>query len=306
MSSAYIDQVEQNINTLLANKKFKEAYDLANELVDKFSHEGKTFKIKEKVEEAVRNENERIVKKEIKEMKEMWKEKNYTEIIKRLKKLIAISPDNSKLQKLEQKAQLEYRDEIKRLQIEFKKNQNVKFYKLLEEDETRLVEELFNLEKNNQGNKETLEITKNFRDKLIDKKIKENKKLLESEKFEDINNFIGQLKRIDKNNDKIGKLEKKINIKTYGSQKEESKEHTYRSVEQVIVLMKLKKYDKVIQGAEELIESNKQNKEIEKILKKAKKKFFKQTKNITIESIKTQLPKLKEEYKKNKDQFIKI
>jgi hypothetical protein len=306
MSSAYIDQVEQNINNLLANKKFKEAYDLANELVDKFSHDGKTFKIKKQVEEAVRNENERIVKNGIKEIKEMWKNKEYTEIIKKLKNLITISPENSKLQRLEQKAQLEYRDEIQRLQIEFKKNQNIKFYKLLEENEEKLIEELFRLEKNNQGNKETLEITKFFRDKLIDKKIKENKKLLESEKFEDINNFLGQLKRIEKNNEKVSKLEKKINIKTYGSQKEESKEHTYRSVEQIIVLMKLKKYDKVIQGAEELIKSNKENKEIEKILKKAKKKFFNETKNLTIDSIKNHMQELREEYKKNKDSFIKI
>ena len=101
-------------------------------------------------------------------------------------------------------------------------------------------------------------------------------------------------------------IEDSVKRRQYGSQVEEAGEFTYQGVQHLDVLMKLKKYDKAIIVAEEIVEFDKENKKIGKILKQAKSKFFAQSRDDSIQKMKSDQKKLKEEYLKDKSKFIKL
>lgn len=305
-TEVYYQQIQQNINLLLSEKKYKEAYNLCAKILKKFPEEKRFLKLKEKIEEEVKDENEKTISQKINEIKPFWKQEKYTEILKILRPLLKISPENSKLKNLIIKAQDVYQKKIIYLQEKFVKAQEEKFNTLINENETQFLEELFLLEKNNPGDKIVLELTNKFRNKLISKKINEKQDLIYSDKYDAIENFINQLKKIDEKNIQIIQLEKLIKSKKFGTQLEEKNEFVYNAESHLLTLMKIKKYDKAIQVADEILDIDKNNKKIYKILQKAKRKYYKQTKEEAINCIINNLDQLKSEYQKNKNLFIKI
>jgi hypothetical protein len=304
--SAYFSQAEKNINSRLANKKYDEAYNICLSYIRNYPNEKGFLKLKEKIEEAVRLENEKVIEAKFDEVKILWKENKYAEILNKLRPLLQIAPHNEKLKKQILKAQKIYQKETDKMREEFNKKQIKKFNELMEKDENQFIEDLFLLEKNNPGNKDVQTLTSFFRNKLIEKKISEKEDLIYSDKFDSINNFISQLKKIDEKNTKIEELEKLIKTRQHKSQISDKSEFIFKSTDYLDTLMKLKKYDKAIQVATEILDINKTNKKVEKILKKAKDKFFKQTKKETIKSICENIDTLKADFEKEKDKFVKL
>ena len=304
--TAYFEQAEQNIEILISEGKFKEAYEKCKRHLLQFPDENIFQKLKEKIEEKVQEKNEKVIDEKINEVKSLWKENNYVGILNKLKPLLKIDPENSRLRKLISKAQEEYKVKVEKLQKEFGKTQVEKLSKLLEEDGKLLLEELFLLEKNNPGNRQILRLTSDFRNKLIRKKIKEKSDLIRSEKYDDIENFISQLRKIDKKNSQIEKLEKSVKLQKHDTQLDEKSEYLYKSHTHLDTLMRLKKFDKAIIVANEILEVDENNEKILKTLKKAENLYFKSTKKTSIESIGKSLQNLSKEYKKDKTQFVKI
>ncbi len=306
MSSAYTDQIEQKINTMLADKKYGKAYELCNEFLKKYPYKRRFLKLKRKIENAAGAENRRYIKTQLKEMKPLWREKNYLEILKQIRPLLKYGKKYPKLGELYMKAQIAYREQIKKLEEKYKKEQTKKFDKLLKEDQKKLIQELFNLEKNNPGNQIVKEIARKYRHEVIIQRINERGDLIYSRKYTAIENFLKELKKIDKNNIELKRLETNIHKRKFGTQIEEKGEYVYRGLQHIATLMKLKKYDKALQASEELLEVDKTNREIIKFLRKARSKNFKQTRSKSAKIIDENFPKLKEEYKKDKAAFIKL
>lgn len=305
-NNPYFDQLEQNIRLLLSEEKFREAYKICIEAISKYPEEKKFLKLKETIEKAVEEKNEKLINKKIGEISHFWKEEKYGEILKELRPLLQIGPNNKHLKSLIVDAQDKYEKQIKVLQINFQKTQTEKFEKLLKEDENQLVQELLLLERSNPQNKLVQNITTEFRDKLIKKKIKEKEDLIYSDKFADIKNFIDQLKKIDDANKEILELEKFIKERQLGTQVEDQNEFLYKSEEHLFTLMRLKKYDKAVKVAEEILELDKNNKKVFKMLKEAESYLFSQTRDESINAIQKNLPELKTQYAKEPDKFIKI
>jgi len=307
MSNApFLEQLEQNLNGLIAEKKFKSAYEKCINILKENPEDKRFIKLKKRIEEEVEDSNKKIIKEKLEEIAPLWKDNKYVEILKELQELLKLSPKNTKLLDLYKKAQTAYIKEVKLLQDKFDKEQNKKLGKLLESDESKLLDELFYLEKNNPGNSHILELTKKFRTKLIENKIKEKSDLIYSDKYDSIQNFINQLRKIDKQSEIVDKLEHSTKKRELGTQFEEKTEFVYKGEQHLNNLMRLKKYDKAIKVAEELLSVDQNNKKVSKTLKKAEQKFFAQTKNETIESINKEKDKLKSEYEKDKKSFTKI
>lgn len=304
--NAYFDQAEQNIKLLIAEKKYKEAYISCKKFLEKFPDESRFIKLKEEIEHDVDEENQTVIEKKLNEIKPLWKQEKYIEILKQLRELLKIAPSSKKIQELMAEAQESYKKEINKLTEDFEKKESERLNELMEKDEKRLIDEMFLLEKSNPGNKSVLALTKKYRDKLIDKKIHEKEYLIYSDKFDDIANLISQLKKIDDKNAQIDHLEKLIKTRKLGEQVDDKNEFVYKGEQYLITLMKLKKYDKALQVASEIMAVDKSNKNIPKIYEKAEKGFYKQTRKDVINIIIQNQPQLHEEYSKNKDKFIKI
>lgn len=302
----YLEQLEQKINRLIAEGDLEKAYVLCKDFLEKFPDLTTLVKLKAKIEDKIVIRNKKIIENKIDELNPLWKEEKYVEIIQALKEIAKLAPENKKIIKLLQKAQKAYQEKIENLKTEFNKAQRKRLDELLNTNEEELMDALFTLEKNNPGNQEVLALTNNYRDSLIANKIKTKKNLIYSDKYTDLENFLTQLKRIDNKNPRIPEIETFIKQRHHRTQIDEKQEFVYTGKQQLETLMKIKKYDKAIHVAEEILEADKEDKEVKKILKEAKRKFFKETKKLTTnEILKTQASQ-KEEYLKNKSQFIKI
>lgn len=304
--SAYYQKIEQQVNQLCANNKFKEAYKLCVEAYHTSPTETDLLKLKDRVAKDIQNQNKEIIDRKLAEVKPLWSQKKYKEILFKIKPLVRISPRNEKLLKNIKKAQDLYREQIKNTEKQFFDKFRIKFDPLIGTNHQELLTKLFNLERKNPGNKKIIAFTASYRDKIIKSEIDNMKEVLDSDKFDIIYRFLDGLKNIDKKNPRIKEIEEQIKRKHFGSQIEEAGEFVYQGEQHLDVLMKLKKYEKAIIVAEEIIEIDKDNQKIAKILEKAKRKYFFQTREDSIDLIQQNLPKLKQEYKNNKKEFIKL
>lgn len=302
----YFEQKKQHIRSLISEKKFTEAYDLCNEVIGESPEEEDFSELKNEIEEKVEKENTGTIKERLKSLKPLWKEKNYAEILKELKDLLEISENNKKVIDEYQKAQKLYRKKLEKDQKHFAKEQKQRLTELLEDNPNLLSEELSDLERTNPNNKTIQELSKEFKDKLIQKKIEDKQKLLKSNKYDAIANFLTILKKIDKDSKSLHELEATLKNNLKGKQKEAKSEFLYKSINYLSTLMKLKKYNKATKVAKEILEAEGENEKAKKILKKAKKKYFKQSREKSIDSIQENLQTLKAKYKENKKDFIKI
>jgi tetratricopeptide (TPR) repeat protein len=305
--SSYIEQIEQNINKLLSEKKITEAYQLCKKAITSYPDEPIFIQSKKKVEKAAHEENENVIKHEIAKIKAFTRQDDHVSVINLCQKLLKVSPHNQTLLKYLRKSQEIYKKKIKEYQKEFQKKENSELNKLMDEKKYQdVIDRLFKLEKNNPGNKDVLILTSTFRDKIIAGKIEDHHELIYSEKYEEIGHLIEQLKKIDPKNSRITKLEAYVHQEKFGSTIIDKKEYIYSAEQHLDTLMKLKKYDKAIQIAKEALRIAPSNKKIKNNLQKAEKKFFKQCKKFSIKDIKSKLPALQEEYNNNKENFIQI
>lgn len=305
-NAAFFEQLEQKINILLTSKKYQEAFDLCKDCLAKHPQEGRFLKLKEEIEQAVSDENEKIVMEKLDALRPLWKEKKYAEILRNLKDLLKIDPENSKLKDLYLEAETAYRKQFEKSQKEYNKQQNERLSELLKNNPEQLAEELFVLEKENPGNKNVRALTGEFRSKLILKKIKDKRALLDSEKYADIEHFLQELSRIDDTSTQVKELAQEIKNRKFQSSLIESKEFVYSGEKSLDTLMKLKKFDKVIRAANEILQVDKKNSYVRSILNTATAKYFTQLKNLAADAIIQNFPALKSEYLQDKSKFVKI
>ena len=217
-----------------------------------------------------------------------------------------LSPNSSKLQKLYQEAQIKYQNQVAVSQEKFEKKQRSRLDELLKTNETLLIEEIFLLETQNSDVPRIRKLAQEYRDKIIEKKIKEKEELIYSDKYDAIANFIEQLRKIDKDNPRIAEVENISGGKKLTNQSEQKSEYIYAGQTHLDTLMKLKKYDKVMAAAEEILKTDPDNKTAKQLLEEATQLFFAQTREESISSINKNLPDLKQEYKKDKTKFTTI
>ena len=305
-NSPFHSQVEQNIQTLLVEKKYREAYELCIELIKKYPSERSYLKLKEKIEKEVEKENDKKIKEKIEELKPLWKEEKYGDIIRELYKILQINKNNQEAQELYNKAQRAYREQMEGLQSQFEKKQRTELDELLNKSPDALIGELYQLEKSNPNNRLVKELVHEYRSKAIQKKIDANKALLESEKYLDIESFINQLRKIEEKNSIIDQLVQKIEKRKSNIQYENEREYLYESKENIQNLLKLKKYDKALKAVEELMDKFPEEKSLKSLREKCSKHFYAQNKITTIQSIEEKQAQLKEEFSKDKESFIKL
>lgn len=304
--TAFFEQIEQNIVSLINEKKLRLAHDRCLATLKNFPTEKRFLKLKEKIESLAEEENEKYIDAQIENAEQLMEAEKYVEAIKTLNPLLKLTKSTGKIEKLIIKSQEKYKSKTEKQISEFKKQEGKRLEDILTKEPDRLLDELYYLENENQGNKTVLALTAEYRGKLIGKKIKEKSALLNSTKYDDINHFIMQLKAIDKNDPQIAALEQMMKLRQHNVQIDRQREHIYESQKQLITLMQLKKFDKAIKVAEEILTMEPSNKEVQKILAKANSKFFKQTKSQSIDTILQNQSALEADYKKNVGEYIKI
>lgn len=305
-NSAYLIQAEKKIKGLIAERRYREAYRLCiSTLEDNPKH--KVFeKLKKRIEETVAEENEKIIRAKLKTVKSLYKEEKYAEALKILKELLRIDPNDKRLRKEYTKTQEAYLSKVEKQRKEFINRQTKRLNEILNNHPELLLEEMVSLEMNNPGSNLVKKLTDQFREKLIRKRINEKGDLLKSKKYDAIENFLNELRKIDERSPLILKLSKAIEDRKKETASSQKSEFIYGGSKHLDTLMKLKKYDKAIQVAKEILAVNKNDKMALRTMKRAKRKLYSQTRNLSIRNIYSKKAELKEEYKANKSDFIKL
>jgi len=305
-SDAFIKQAERNINLLLTEKKYREAYQKCDALLQQFPDDTAILSLKERVESDVKIENDRVISVKLDKIAPLWGSGDYALILKELKGLLKLDANSAKLNSLYKKAQKLYAAKVKEMEEDFQAEQKSRLQKLFEESPDLLLDELFSLDRNNPGNPKVYKLTTFFRDKIIKQKIDSKAELVYSDRFDAIANFISELKRIDEKNVRIAELESMLRHWRNDEQFNQKSEFIYNGRQHLETLMKLKKYDKAMQVAKEILKIDINNKFAKKILKRAERGFFLKTRDFAIKSIESSYNDLDDEYNVDKNKFIKL
>jgi len=304
--SPYSTQIESNILSLLNGGNFAAAYTKVNDLISLYPDNEKLFELKREIERRVEIQNRAVIEQKLAAIKPLWDKPDYAEILRELKAILDFAPNHEKVKKLYLKAQNEYRAQVEKLQKKFEKEKASLFDDLLKSDPERLLDELNILEQGNPGNPKVHQFIKKYRRAIIIKKIADKHELLNSDKFREIKEFLDILKKIDRNCPEIAEVESHVKIHTRSEHLEEKKEYIYKGKEYLDTLLKLKKYDKAIHVAEEILELDPGNGFAAAALKTARHKFFHENQGNAIDQIAKNAPLIQAEYSSTPSNFLRI
>lgn len=307
MAEAFFHQLQKNIETLVTEGKFSEAFEECVKILKLHPEQEEILQLKKSIEKKLLEQNKEEIKEGIKEAKKLEKEDAPEKALKKLKDLLKLSPNNEKLRRLYLKIQSKYKEKLEEEQEKFIEQKTKEFEELIKKDDIpQLLQSLNSLQNEYTRNKPIQVLVKKTKQELIQKEIEEKRDLLNSTKFDDIKSFIQDLKNIDEKSAVINKLEQYAKSRQMGSQIETFEEFVYTSKHDLKTLMKLEKYEQAATVAVELLETDPNNSEAAKILKKAEGKAFTQNRKEVVKNIKTILPALEAQYKQNKQNFVKI
>jgi len=303
MDHPYLQQVSHNINSLVSVGKVKEAYAAYKALIEK--HPNVDLKsVKSLLDKKVVEHNNKIIDSKLLDMQVLFDSKDYAKAIVEMKSLLALSYDHKKLNSLYKKAQKLYEKKVNEDSKKMEVYRYEYFMKLLDESHDKFLSELFRLDKSINANKKTHEFTALFRKKLIDKLIDSKKDLIRSENVEALNSFLEKLKSIDSNSDKVKDLELKISRIKVSDTSQKQIEFLFNARSELDVLMRMKKFDKAMKLAEEIIALDPKSSRAKRAFNKAKKSLYYQTRNLTVDLIVSEKSDLKSEFKSNPKAFV--
>jgi tetratricopeptide (TPR) repeat protein len=298
-----IRQIESFFNA----GRYKEAYENVNKLLLNFPDNGKLIKLKNQIEKNVYKNNIETVNKELNALKPLWKDKRYDELVIRLTEVVKYVPGYNKAEKQLYDAQNLYR---KQIQIQ-QKDTLANYIRTIEksintgdfEKAISLSQEV--LRKMPQHEKCGMLLAK-AKNLLVDKKIKENQILLNSEKFEEIEGFLNELFKICPDSIRIKNLLNKAVNREKVTVEYAKKDFVFSAYEQIFLIYQKGKYDKTIEALRELLEVEPDNIKALELLKKAEKKFSSQLDREVAIKIKNLQNKFKTDKRKYPKNFIKL
>lgn len=300
------DAIEK-IKSLIVQEKWNNAHRGCLEIL-RFDPENITvIRLKNKIEKKVQDLNKKAIKDDLKKLKALWEDKKYEELVHNLKRLEPYMEQYAPLKKFIIKAQKEYK-KIVIGEKENEYNEGIKEIKKLTKknqyaDALRLCIKITKLEVYKAAHKA---FTKKLIADWVDYELKTNSALLKSNKYEDIILLYNRLLRIDPKSLKV-KVRLKKAKKDYDLYRiDQKRDIIYKELEKLRTLMQMRKYDNAYEISQALLNVDPRNKEAKVIFLKSKRKVEKMVDKTLIKQMKYSSKTIKEEYKKNKKDYIKI
>jgi tetratricopeptide (TPR) repeat protein len=307
MEDAFFRQIRRNIEGLIIEGRLSEAYKRCKEVLDKYPTQRGILDLKDDIAKKMLNQNKGIVKEAVKEAKTLVRKKEFEKALRTIKKVLPLTPNDTKLKRLYLKIQKRYKNKLERAEKDFLNAKTKNFDELIEkEDFPKLISTLNNLSLEYSKNIKVAQLVDSYRDKLVEMEVKKKQELLGSDKFEDIKGFLKDLKRISPKSKTIKNLQEYVGRRQMGHQVENIDEFIYSSQDSLETLMKLGKFEEAMRVATEILKTNPDSKKAKSVLKKARNKAFFLNQSLAVKKIREILPELKSRYKSNKENFVRI
>ncbi len=306
-AKSLIKENYQLILDYMEQEKWADAHRACLEIL-RFDPENiKIIRLKSKIENKVRNLNRDSVKKDLEMLEPLWKEKKFADILAYLQKLQPFTADYPPLLQVIKKAQEAYNEQVYEQQEEYFGKDYERILQLIKEKkfgESMREAEKLRLLKINES--QVRKLIGKIRTDWINSEIQENQTLLQSQRYEDILLLYQRLLRIDSKSTLLEKLIKQTK-KDYQFYKiDEKKEFIYKSTEEIRTLYLIKKYDKAIKAAKEILDIDPRNKEIKSLYSRSQRKYHKQLQKEVIAQMLGSQRQYLPIYKENKKAFRRI
>jgi len=302
-----LQQAYKMIKEFMKEEKWLEAHRACLEILHFDPENIKIIHYKNKIEKKVKKINQKAIKEDIEKLQPLWGEHKYEELLKALKQLEPYLPDYPALKPIIIKARQKYEDQM-RSNLEGTYQDEMKRIKDLIHEQ-KYAEALLVAEKvriMNMHQSEVIKMLVKIRGEWIDYEIGNSKPLLSAHKYEDLLILYQRLLKIDSKSAKVLKLIEQTK-KDYQAYKiEEKKEFIYKSLEQIKTLYQLKKYEKAYEATQEILEIDPTNKIALSFQKRSEIKSQKLINEEVITQMLYNQKKLKEEYKANRKDFLRL
>lgn len=262
------------IDAMLMQGSLKDAYTATLNILQIDPYNSKAQKYKSKIEKSIKEHNDEFADKQLDGIKEMQKNGQIKEALLKIEELVKVMPENKKLVDALINAQKEYRkvqEKSKNKEIDEIALQLKKFI-----DESELDKALATcsqlLEKNPKDS-QVIELCKKARRIVIDKRLEAKKSLFESNKYEDILNFLYGLKTIEPSYQVLEKLIRKYSAKLYEKQMDEKKDFILKAKEDINYLYQMGKFEECVKAANELLRTDPKSSFAKRMVDKAGEKF---------------------------------
>lgn len=302
-----LNQEIHRIKELVSNQRLKEAYTACNKLLLNFPESGKAHKLQKRIEKIVFKQNVASVKKDLKKIKPLWGQHKYGELVKNLQALQRYVPGYAPVEKQLFQAKKLYNKYHKKEQKDALKQYIKTIGEKMQKEE---YEEAITFSKQVlhkiPDNEQAAFLLNKAKRLFVKKKINDNKHFLEGNDFEKIQKFLHGLLEFNPNSNQVNEMLKKARKREKLTLEMDKKEFAFKSYENIMVLYKKKKYDKVVEALHELLAVEPDNLKYLELLSKAKKKFSKQLNREVISKIFNLQEKYKTNRKNHPKEFVRI
>jgi len=271
-----IQELEQKVQELMKTQEWSQAYKICLEILRADPGNKKFFEYKLKIEKEVKNSNHKAIVHDLERIEPLYNEQKYEEYLSELRKLQAYSKDfpeisekiikgQKALEKYLQKSQGEYLNELLRQINQLRKDK--KYQEAL--DICEKIKNLKGIEYN------TEKLSKDIKHELSENEIQEHQSLLNTTKYEDIILFLIQSLNKDPSNSNLKRLLAQKKHEYLLFKIDTKKDYIYKTLEEIKTLYLMKKYDKMIELSENILQINPNDKSALSYKNKAKKKLQK-------------------------------
>lgn len=305
--SISLEDAYKTIKRLIHEEKWLEAHRACLEILHFDPENLKIIHFKNKIEKKVSKINQKAIKSDLEKLKPLWNEGKYEELLLNLKHLEPYINDYAPLKSFIIKTRRKYNEQLHGTQEKTFQQEIKNVHELVKQkkfaDALRTAERLRVMDIHGKALKKEI---RTIRKAWIEQELDANKTLISGNKYEDILFFYQGLLKIDSDSEKVKKLieQTKKNYQAYKI--EEKKEFIYKSLEEIKTLFQLKKYEKAYEACSEILEYDPQNKIALKLQKRSESKAQKLIDGEVIDQMISNQKNLREEYKADRKNFIRM
>lgn len=249
----YIKDGLKIADQFLNEKNFSQALSACQELLKVNPYDRKLHKYLRRIEEHILEENIKKVDHDIDATMHLWKEGRFDDLFQIYARLIQYAPDHRKLKKLIEKLGEQMTDKERRLVQDNREKALANIQELMVEkrlgDALQAGNELL---KADPLNTEAGIFVSQIKNLIIEQKMAENERILDSADFERQIEFFTGLLSLQPNHEKVKKLLLKAQAHAAEQRMIAAKIHLNESISRMKELFKNAEYEKVIQACEEI------------------------------------------------------
>lgn len=304
---ALVDEYLSHAQAAYDAENFQAAYKLCLKVLEIVPDDENVLSLKRKIEDAVENYNIHLIDKQIDSLQHLWKEERYQEIVNALQELYKVAPHYGRLEKLLAEAEEKFRDQMGNKMKDSLKNYENELDQLFSQGfYTEAIEKINATEKIHPKEEKLRKIHLSIKDRIIGKKLKEKETLMNSDKYEEIVNFLYRLNYLHPSSKKVQKFLRKYRKELLNSQLEGKRDFIFRSKENIKNLILLEKYEFAIEACEDLLKIDPRNLFAKKTILSSEAKLKRFLREAMYQQITEQTEELKKEYGEHAQNFIRI